>query len=163
MVNKILLAILIATLVYLAISGMDSIKEYVCGRTVIVMNEKYVYPEFNDPSLVELKEFLENDDTDKLQYNIYNFTCQNFAITLVGRLYQKRIFSCPAIVGFSNGIRHMVVAVKTRDNGIVYVEPQNDMIILNITKHTCHDFSIECPSNVYVSYVFDCFKGGSHG
>jgi len=79
-----------------------------------------------NPTWLELKEFLELDDTDTLLYNEDNFDCSGFAITLRDRAWKYGIRCAYVEVGFSEGEGHALNAFNTTDRGLIYVDDTED-------------------------------------
>ena len=75
-----------------------------------------------NPTWLELKEFLRQDDTDELPYIEGNFDCTGFAVTLRDRAYRCGIRCAFVEVGFSEGSGHALNAFETTDKGLIYVD-----------------------------------------
>jgi hypothetical protein len=76
----------------------------------------------SNPSWLELKSFLEQDDTDTLTYDKTSFDCDGFAITLRDRALPFG-YRC-AFIGLSFGevVGHALNAFETTDRGIIFVD-----------------------------------------
>lgn len=75
-----------------------------------------------NPTWQELKEFLEQDDTDKLPYKPEEFDCTGYALILRDNA-RTRGFRCAYVeVEFANGKGHALNAFQTIDKGLVFVD-----------------------------------------
>jgi hypothetical protein len=108
------------------------------------------------PTLQIVKEFLEEDDTDKQKYEEDKFTCVNYANMFVDRFLKKGYYSCVAYLLSSNSA-HTIVAIKTSDYGKIYVEPQSDQIIYNINIGDNYCSLINQSCNFPIVRIVDCF------
>ena len=76
----------------------------------------------SNPTWSELKQFLESDNTDTIQYAANQFDCSGFAITLRDRSW-RRGFKCAYVeVAFDEGAGHALNAFQTTDMGLVYID-----------------------------------------
>ena len=93
--------------------------------------------EIKEKSFIDLKSFLLLDGTDMIKYS-KEFNCVNISKELIFKLSENGFISCPSVVyyvnstGFESG--HMLVTVKTKDKGLVYVEPQDDSTTMNLSE-----------------------------
>ena len=69
--------------------------------------------------------FIENDSGNSHPYN-EAFVCSDFAFTLLHNASLQNISSGFVILNFHAVTEHAIVVFNTTDNGIVYIEPQND-------------------------------------
>jgi len=118
---------------------------------------------YHTPTIKELRSFLEQDKTDK---NLYverkfdkedEYVCTEFSANLLHNLGEKGIRSCITYVEFEEGAHHLV-AVNTT-TGLVYVEPQDDVIIekeLEIGKDYCWYVDWSCSRTI--EKVTHCFQ-----
>ncbi len=90
------------------------------------------------PTFEEVVKFLKEDKTEKMKYELNKFDCTQFSWTLIRNAMKKGMYA--GIVNmeireeYPNGtfidyMGHNLVVFKTKDRGIVYVEPQNDVIV----------------------------------
>ena len=75
-----------------------------------------------DISWPELKEFLEQDDTDRLPYVEGSFDCSGFAITLRDSAARCGIRCAYVEIDFAVEGGHALDAFETTDTGLVYVD-----------------------------------------
>ena len=75
-----------------------------------------------DVSWPELKEFLEQDDTDRLAYVENGFDCSGFAITLRDSAARCGIRCAYVEIEFAVEGGHALDAFETTDRGLVYVD-----------------------------------------
>ncbi len=75
-----------------------------------------------DISWPELKEFLEQDDTDRLTYVEGSFDCSGFAITLRDSAARCGIRCAYVEIAFAVEGGHALDAFETTDRGLVYVD-----------------------------------------
>lgn len=78
--------------------------------------------ELKSPTWAELKEFLENDETDKGIYRPGEYDCTGFALALRDRARQAGIRAAFVEIGFYEGSGHAVNAFQTTDKGLVYID-----------------------------------------
>lgn len=112
-------------------------------------------------SFDELVRFLHRDNTEQYVYDS-NFTCAHFTDMLIKRAAEQGIFACRLYIEFENiDIAHSAVAFKTKDKGIVYVEPQTDAIIFKLHEGDNYYRLAEMGNEEYIvkSYT-DCFEVG---
>jgi predicted nuclease with TOPRIM domain len=109
------------------------------------------------PTLQIVKEFLEEDDTDKQKYEEDKFTCVNYANMFVDRFLKKGYYSCVAYL-LSTNSAHTIVAIKTLDYGKIYVEPQSDQIIYNINIGDNYCSLINQSCYYPIIRIVDCFN-----
>jgi len=75
-----------------------------------------------NPTWLELKQFLESDDTNTRMYVADQFDCSGFAITLRDRA-QQHGFRCAFVeIAFGDEAGHALNAFQTQDNGLIYVD-----------------------------------------
>ena len=91
--------------------------------------ERLKQSELADISWPELKQFLEQDDTDSLTYVGGRFDCSGFAITLRDNAARCGIRCAYVEINFSVDSGHALNAFETTDMGLVYVDStEADMI-----------------------------------
>ena len=84
---------------------------------------------YDQISWVELEEWLASDHTNLETYQVTSYTCLNFSIDLVKRAKQRNINAWVISVDFYNQENgHAFVAFETTDRGVVYFEPQADVL-----------------------------------
>jgi hypothetical protein len=109
------------------------------------------------PNLQIVKEFLEEDDTDKQKYEEDKFTCVNYANMFVNRFLKRGYYSCVVYL-LSTNSAHTIVAIKTSDYGKIYVEPQSDQIIYNINIGDDYCSLINQSCYFPIVRIVDCFN-----
>ena len=106
----------------------------------------------------EIKEFLLVDDTDEIEYNYTTWNCVDYTNLLIRKLLRKGIFACGATVVFEEGA-HEIVAFKTEDGKLYYIEGQSDEIIpgdkLKVGENYCKLLGIDC--NWTIKKISSCF------
>jgi hypothetical protein len=123
------------------------------------LNSKLKAKSLTNPTLAELKKFLIEDNTDKLEYINNSFVCLDFANTFVKNFMREGYYSCEATLIFDGGeMSHAIVAVNTTDRGLIYVEPQTDQIIynINIGDNYCSLVNWDCYWKI--ERISDCFE-----
>jgi len=75
-----------------------------------------------NPTWSELKQFLEQDDTNTLSYNKDSFDCDGFAITLRDRASRFGYKCAFVAIRFEEVIGHALNAFETTDKGLIYVD-----------------------------------------
>jgi len=83
------------------------------------------------PETQKIKEFLRKDRTSRMNYDEFSFNCVDFTQMMINNLFEQNIRACYTYIEFNNGA-HAVVAINTSDNGVIYVEPQDDYIIYSM-------------------------------
>lgn len=97
------------------------------GNIISLANEQvhgWKNPTFNDVQL-----FISLDETDKNSFITKEYECKQFSIDLIRH---ARTFGFRAgYVSLQNpmGDDHAIVCFQTTDNGLVFVEPQNDYLM----------------------------------
>jgi hypothetical protein len=111
------------------------------------------------PTLQILKDFIKEDDTDKIPYVEWKFECTDFSYRFMMNFMKKGYFSCVAYVE-SEDRAHAIVVVNTTDAGIVYVEPQYDKIIydLEVGDNYCEKVGLNC--YFPIKRIVDCYHYG---
>jgi hypothetical protein len=83
----------------------------------------------SNPTWDELAAFLTLDDTDAFEYDAKKFDCTGFAITLRDRAWRAGLRCAYVEIAFSDeAIGHALNAFETSDQGIVYIDGQDDSI-----------------------------------
>jgi len=110
-----------------------------------------------NPSSYELIAFMREDNTDKITYKEGVFDCVNFASTFIKNFAKRGFFSCEAYLEFEDSA-HSLVAVNTTDLGLIYVEPQQDVIIysLRVGEDYCKKANWDC--SYKIKRIVSCFS-----
>ena len=110
-------------------------------------------------SLKEIKRFLEKDDTDKMEYVKYEWTCGDYTNLLIRRLAEEGIFACETYLVFEDDTAHSIVSVEMEPGKIYYIEGQTDEIIpqnkLKIGENYCELVGLDC--NWIIKKISSCF------
>ena len=84
-----------------------------------------------------MRDFLQSDDTDRGTYVLdtgkRNYDCDNFADTLRNALNRKYGLNCVGIVWGNNHAWNFFVVVAGVEPKIVFVEPQDDVIVTSLS------------------------------
>ena len=109
-----------------------------------------------NPTYSELLKFIARDATNYNDYIEGEYTCVDFANTLVKNLMKEGYFACTARVEFED-VAHAIVVVNTTDKGLVYIEPQDDSIIkeINVGDNYCSLVNWDCYWTII--RICDCF------
>jgi hypothetical protein len=83
------------------------------------------------PSYNTVAKILRNDKTDKNKYHLEDFNCVEFSNLLVKGFKDNQVFACTTYILFDDSA-HSIVAVNTKEFGIIYIEPQTDKIMLSL-------------------------------
>ncbi|MBS7614742.1 hypothetical protein KEJ18_03305 [Candidatus Bathyarchaeota archaeon] len=81
-----------------------------------------------DPTYQEVLDFIALDQTDKNIFSMDNYTCLSFATDVRNHALMKGIKCGLVYVVFAES-SHTIVCFNTVDQGLVYVEPQNDAVV----------------------------------
>ena len=82
-----------------------------------------------NPTFSEMRNFLREDKTDRLQYQEIYFDCDDFAATLKQNAFDHGYMCYLVYMEFTKGNGHAIVAFETSDMGLKFVEPQSDKIM----------------------------------
>ena len=101
---------------YVPIGGYESGAD---GHLIKLINN----PQANDPTWQELKNFLEQDETDTYLYSTSTFVCADFAEMLHNNAEAAGIRAAFVAIGFVNqDTGHALNAFNTSDVGLVYID-----------------------------------------
>lgn len=122
-------------------------------------NELKKLPLFNfNPSLDEVKRILKEDKTNENPYIENEYDCLDYSSDLVSTFLENKIHSCVVWIYFDDLMGHFLVTINTKDNGIIYIEPQEDKIIyeLNIGDDYCDKSLWDC--NWEIAKIKSCYE-----
>ena len=107
----------------------------------------------------EIKRFLEEDDTDEMEYKGTAWNCVDYSNLLIRHLLKEGLFACSAVIRLEEG-DHAIVAFKTEDGDLYYIEPQTDQIIpgdeLRVGKDYCKVLGSDCEGWI-IEKISSCF------
>lgn len=69
--------------------------------------------------------FIENDTTNLHEYSL-SYVCVDFALDLLHNASLQNISSGFVILSYHESQEHAITCFNTTDDGIIYIEPQND-------------------------------------
>lgn len=132
-INKIILyCLLVANIIgfiYLAYQGNTVPRNYLSRPSNCTDPTQITSP--TAPTLDEVIQFLNQDDTNTHKYIRNLFDCKQFSGMLQSRMESVMGWEAYGVsldfFGLSDG--HMVVGIMTSDRGFVYIEPIYDLII----------------------------------
>ena len=78
-----------------------------------------------DPTYKEMKDFLAEDKTDSMPYQIDAQTCTDFSAEVNNNAEEAGI-RCAAVYIIYPKTGHTIVAFNTTDKGLIFIEPQFD-------------------------------------
>jgi len=78
-----------------------------------------------DPTYLEMRSFIQRDQTDKNEYIEGVYICENFAADVCNHAEEENIRCAFVIIHFPEG-GHAIVAFNTVDRGLIFIEPQED-------------------------------------
>jgi len=110
-------------------------------------------PEPYNVTQADIEAFLLDDTTDSEIYDSQNFTCIDFSAMLNNNSVANDIETCFIHLYFYNGSRHALVGFNTTDAGIVYVEPQSDEWVVNLT--VGNDYWTDCVVGNHTSPLYN--------
>jgi hypothetical protein len=111
------------------------------------------------PTFKEVKEVLRNYN-DNTRYDDEDYNCVDYSQTLVKKFKENKIYSCMVNIYFKEGA-HANVAVETSDKGVIYIEPQDKIILyeLNIGEDYCDKMNWYCEKGEWeIEYFKSCFN-----
>jgi hypothetical protein len=83
------------------------------------------------PSYREMREFLARDKIDEREYIEGKYECRHFAADVKANAAKERIWAAYVLIEFPVEA-HAIVAFLTTDRGLIFVEPQTDVIANNL-------------------------------
>lgn len=81
-----------------------------------------------DPTYQEALQFIASDQTNKKQYNEETYTCVNFAADFKNNAF-KAEYRCGFVEIEFPDLSHAIVCFNTTDQGVIFIEPQDDEIV----------------------------------
>lgn len=99
----------------------------ILGSTITCAWEASNYHNLRNPSYEEALRFVYSDQTNRNQYN-QTYNCARFAGDFVDNAARAGYRCGYVTIGFLDA-SHAVVCFDTSDNGLVFIEPQNDQVI----------------------------------
>ncbi len=84
--------------------------------------------ELHNPTYNEVRNFIQEDETDENEYIKDEYVCVDFASDVNNNAQEEGIRTAFVDIRFESGA-HAILAFQTVDRGLIYVEPQNDAII----------------------------------
>lgn len=100
-----------------------------------------------DPAFEEAMDFIERDRTETLEYSD-DFVCSRFAATFKQNAFDAGFRCFYVNIKFSGLAGHAIVAFNTTDKGLIFIEPQHDLLVsLEIGKSYCELNNLEGSSN----------------
>ena len=120
----------------------------------------------NYADLDEIREFLEFDDTDLMEYDAENWNCEDYTNLLIRKLMERGIFACETGIVFEDDTAHAIVAIETEPGRLYYIEPQTDKIIpgswlyvgadyCDVVNWACDDWIIKKISSCFYISTYD--------
>ena len=88
------------------------------GRPVMVKKN----PAAKDPTLAALIKFVKADSTNQIPYVPGKFVCSEFAVRLHDNAERAGLRAAIVFVSFATGPGHALIAFRTRDHGLVFVD-----------------------------------------
>jgi len=85
-----------------------------------------------DPTYQEALQFIRLDQTDKNQYN-QSYICINFANDFINNAINEG-YRCGFVIIEFPETNHAIVCFDTSDNGLIFIEPQNDELVTLTTE-----------------------------
>jgi hypothetical protein len=88
------------------------------GQVILYDNESAI-----NPTLQEVVDFIKNDNTDHIQYNIDSFVCSNYAQVVHNNAEAMGYKTGWVAIAFSDDdVMHSCNAFNTSDCGVVYID-----------------------------------------
>jgi hypothetical protein len=85
-----------------------------------------------DPTYQEALDFISSDETDEHEYSDPDYVCWNYATDFANNAFNAG-YRCGWVYLELAESAHAIVCFNTTDRGLVYIEPQDDsMVVLNI-------------------------------
>jgi hypothetical protein len=83
----------------------------------------------HDPTYRELLDFIARDPTDKEKYDATDFNCVDFSAMLDNNAEKAGIRAAFVMITYPQEPGHAIVAFQTTDKGLIYIEPQFDVLV----------------------------------
>ena len=83
----------------------------------------------SDPTYAAMLAFIASDPTDKTQYIDPTYICWDFAADVINRATSQSIRCAMVIISYNGPTGHAIVGFNTTDKGMVYIEPQADVLV----------------------------------
>lgn len=99
----------------------------ILGTVLAYIIDAEKYSNLRDPTYTEALQFMRSDETDRNQYN-QSYTCENFATDFMNNAFRAG-YRCGYVIIEFPDINHAIVCFNTSDNGLIFIEPQNDQIV----------------------------------
>lgn len=128
--KKVLLYITLAVMVFCS-GSLGAVFGYYQGTGELpFLQPVAILPEVTNSTttLVDVKGFLERDKTSEIDYGD-NFNCVEFALLVARNAHWSGLPADPARLLFQDGSSHMILVFPTKDEGWIFVDPQNDLVI----------------------------------
>jgi len=117
-----------AIFLYIIVAGA-----IVAGAVIAYAIDLKRYHNIRDPTYQEALQFIRSDQTDKNQYN-QSYTCINFANDFINNALNEG-YRCGYVkIEFQGAQQHAIVCFNTSDNGLIFIEPQNDELVTLTTE-----------------------------
>lgn len=84
--------------------------------------------ELKNPTLEEVKDFITRDPTNRNKWVRNSYECRHFATDVCNDARDAGLNCAFVLLSYDHG-QHAVVAFDTVDKGLVYIEPQTNMVI----------------------------------
>jgi hypothetical protein len=104
----------------------------------------------HDPTHQEALDFVVNDKTETRKYIMasgdgYEYNCFNYCHDFLENAFNQELKAGFVYIEFEEGA-HGIVCFDTVDKGLIYVEPQNDMIV-SLKVGEAYEF-VEAPNTI---------------
>ena len=109
------------------------------------------------PTIIEVKKLIKNNKIENKEYDDETFNCVEFTNNLVRAFRNEKIYSCATELWFEEGGAHAIVAIETEENGVIYIEPQDDTIIysLKVGDDYCDKVNWDCDWEI--THIKSCY------
>jgi len=112
--------------------------------------------ELRDPTYSEMKQFLQEDNTDKNKYVEGNYTCTDYAADLNNNAMHAGYNVAYTYIEYPDGTGHAIDAFQTVDKGLIFIEPQYDeevQIIIGSSYSERNGFQVSDHDDTIARYV----------
>jgi len=115
----------------------------------------------------EVQQFIEEDNTSQGTESEFDYICKDFSDDMINSAYNEGIFACEVglwvqedgqgdpVPGEVKG--HSLVAFNTSDKGVVFVEPQKDIFIHELSKGDDYCELVGWNCQWRIEYIKHCF------
>ena len=108
-----------------------------------------------DPTYRQMMDFIEKDKTEREQYIVGEYVCEDFAMDVCNNAEEEGIRCAYVTIHYPEESGHAIVAFNTIDKGLIYIEPQTDELVEPRIGKRYYKCVIAKPGSRYVRPDYD--------